>query len=229
MRVHRFYTGPELKLKNDFWLHDQALLWQWNKVLRFHQGQQVILFDGEKTERLYKISRLDKTEAHLELVAEMQPKLAKRHVYLFWGLLKKNNNDFVLQKGTELGVSTFVPLLGERTVATNFNHERAKKIIIEASEQCGRMVLPIVREPMHLQTALDEYAKKARLLVCQQGSENKPQLKSGQGVGVLIGPEGGWSDGEKQLFEENKLEHLHISDLTLRAETAAIVAAAKLL
>lgn len=225
MRVHRFYTGNDLKLKKDFWLHDQALLWQWNKVLRFREGQEVILFDGDQTDRLYAIVKLDKTEAHLQMVTELERRLPKRHVYLFWSLLKKDNNDFILQKGTELGVSNFIPLLSERSIRDNFNMDRARKIVLEASEQCGRSALPTVREPMHVQTAFTEYEDKVQLFICQEGGGAEVSITDGERYGVLIGPEGGWSDAEKELFEQKQLPHLHLSEFTLRAETAAIAAA----
>jgi 16S rRNA (uracil1498-N3)-methyltransferase len=228
MRVHRFYTGSKLQLKKDFWLRDEALLWQWNKVLRFKSSQEIILFDGQQTDRLYKITELAKSEAHLEMVTELERNLPKRHIYLFWSLLKKDKNDWIVQKGTELGVSTFVPLLTERAVRDNFNIERSKKIIIEASEQCGRSDIPNLRTPMHIQTALDEYGDKARLFICEQDQDSAYQLKEGEKVGIFIGPEGGWSETEKQLFQTRDLEHLAVHDFTLRAETAALAAVSKL-
>lgn len=228
MRRHRFYTGEKLELKKDFWLHNEAMLWQWNKVLRFREGQEVILFDGIKTERLYTITKLDKTEAHLEMITEFERKLPSKHVYLFWSLLKKDNNDFILQKATELGVSNFVPLISDRSIRDNFNSERAVRIVEEASEQCGRSNIPHVREPLHITKALEEYSGKVELYICQQDSK-KTEVSTAEKLGVIIGPEGGWSDAEKALFEAQKLRHLQICDFTLRAETAAIVAASKLL
>ncbi len=229
MRVHRFYVGDKVQLKKDFWLHDEALLWQWNKVLRFRDGQEVILFDGIQTDRLYRIAKIDKTEAHLELVTELARNVPTTHLYLFFSLLKKDNNDVIIQKCTELGVSTFVPLLTERSIRDNFNIERARKIALEASEQCGRSNIPVVREPMHVLTALDEYQPKVTLFIAEKGSEPPKRQKPNDRRGVFIGPEGGWSDAEKQLFKDRKLAHLHINDFTLRAETAAIIASTKLL
>lgn len=231
MRVHRFYTGPNIKLKQDFWLHDEALLWQWNKVLRFRSDQEVILFDGLQTDRLYKIEAIAKTEAHLIMITELKRQLPKKHVYLFWSLLKKDNNDFVLQKCTELGVSNFVPILTERSVRTDFNMPRAHKIVIEASEQCGRSNIPHVREPILLSTAVEEYKDKITLLITEQQGDYQPKAtnQKPQAIGLLIGPEGGWSEAELNLFKINKFGHISISDHTLRAETAAIVAASKLL
>lgn len=228
MRLHRFYTGESLVLKKDFWLRDQAILWQWLRVLRFREGQEVVLFDGSKVDRLYRITEINKTEVHLEMVTELERKVPSRHIYLFWSLLKKDNNDLILQKCTELGVSNFVPLLTERSIRDNFNIERAKKIVQEASEQCGRSNIPVVREPISLQTALKEYKDNVELFICQQGHDiPEPKTEKSKKYGLFIGPEGGWSDAEKELFIENKLQHVHINDFTLRAETAAIVASAK--
>jgi 16S rRNA (uracil1498-N3)-methyltransferase len=226
MRVHRFYTGADLQLKRDFWIHDIALLWQWNKVLRFREGQEVQLYDGVKTERLYRIAFIDMTEAHVTLVTDIERQLPARHVYLFWSLLKKDNNDLILQKATELGVSNFVPMLSERSIRDNFNMERAHKIVREASEQCGRSNIPFVREPVHLAKILDEYTEFP-LYVCEQGSATP--ASSDTTCGVLIGPEGGWSTEEKLMFTERQLPHIGLGNFTLRAETAAIVAASKVL
>lgn len=227
MRIHRFYAGDHIKLKKDFWLHDEALLWQWNKVLRFQDSQQVILFDANKTERLYKIEKLVKTEAHLIMITEYEPKLPAKHVYLFWSMLKRDNNEHIIQKATELGVSNFVPLITERTIKKDFNHERAQKIIIEASEQCGRTDIPHIREPIHLTKALPEYADKLTFYICQQGHDKQDITETK--IGLLIGPEGGWSPNEIEFFRDAGYKHLAISDFVLRAETAAVVAAASVL
>jgi 16S rRNA (uracil1498-N3)-methyltransferase len=224
MRVHRFYSGEDIKLKKDFWLHDEALLWQWNKVLRFREGQEVVLFDGLQTDRLYRIAKIDAKEAHLQLVTELERIIPQRNVYLLWSLLKRDKNDLAIQKGTELGISNFVPIISERSIRKEFNTSRAKKIAIEASEQCGRSTIPHVREPLHLEKALEEYQGKVQLMVCQQGTD-RIDVDIDK-VGLLIGPEGGWSSAEKELFEQLQLPHLQISDFVLRAETAAIAAAA---
>jgi 16S rRNA (uracil1498-N3)-methyltransferase len=229
MRVHRFYVADTIELKADFWVHDPALLWQWNKVLRFRPGQEVILFDGQRTDRLYKIVELATTEAHLQSVTELKRILPKRHVYLFWSLLKKDNNELILQKATEAGVSNFVPIISERSIKTGFNLERAHKIVIEASEQCGRSNIPEVREPIHLEKALEQYQDHLTFLVCQQEKSPDLKLRDDQKYGLLIGPEGGWSDNELELFETKRFQHIALGDFVFRAETAAIVAASKLL
>jgi 16S rRNA (uracil1498-N3)-methyltransferase len=228
MRLHRFYVGNEIELKHDFWLHDDRILPQWSRVLRYQAGQEVILFNNTH-ERLFKIVEISDTEAHLQHVTDFERKLPAKDIYLLWSLLKKDKNDWVLQKCTELGVSHFIPILTERTEKTGFDSDRAKKIVIEAAEQCGRSDIPSVREPMLAQTAIDELGNKISLYICEEKSENSElQLAASRSLGVLIGPEGGWSDREKQLFQDKALSHLNIHDFTLRAETAAVAAVTKL-
>ncbi len=222
MRVHRFYT-PQLELKKDFWLHDEALLWQWNRVLRFSEGQELVLFDGQQTDRLYRVAKITNKEAHLTLVTEIERNLPKQHVYLFWSLLKKDNNELILQKATELGVTNFVPLITDRTIKKDFNHERAQKIVSEAAEQCWRSDIPSVREPVHIKKALAEY-DDVKIYVCHQGNQ-KITLDSESKIGFVIGPEGGWSSDELQFFANNDYQSIGLGDFTLRAETAAIIAA----
>lgn len=233
MRVHRFYVNPasNIELKHDFWLHDERLVHQWRNVLRFTAGQQVILFDGRESERLYNITEITDREAHLQLVTDYVRKTPSKEIYLFWSLLKKDKNDWVLQKCTELGVSHFIPLLADRSEKTIFNAERAQKIVIEASEQCGRSDIPAIREPMTIETALNDYKDKTKLFICEQSEDLKIEnwkLEIDRSAGVFVGPEGGWSDKEKQLFAESKIAHLNLHDFTLRAETACVAAITKL-
>lgn len=228
MRLHRFYIEPSTKLDHYVSLHDNPVLQQWHRVLRYRAGQEVILFDGVQHERLYTITELGKDMAQLELVTDLERKQPAKEVYLLWSLLKKDKNDWVLQKATELGVTHFVPVLAERSEKTGFNRDRAERIAIEASEQCGRSDIPQVHEPVLLQTALVEYGRQIPLLVCEQYDQTKQKKPSYSEVGVLIGPEGGWSDSEKQLFATQETGKLQLSQFTLRAETACVVACAKL-
>lgn len=244
MKIHRFYIDPKagVELKHDFWLHDEKLIHQWRNVLRFAAGQQIVLFDGRELERLYSIDELNEREAHLQLITDYARKTPAKEIYLFWSLLKKDKNDWVLQKCTELGVSHFVPLLADRSEKTGFNSERAKKIVIEAAEQCGRSDIPAIREPMTVETAINDYKNQIQLFAAEQSQEigdmsqakteshNSNLITHDSGAsGVMIGPEGGWSDQEKQLFKETEIKHLNLHDFTLRAETAAITAVTKLL
>jgi 16S rRNA (uracil1498-N3)-methyltransferase len=161
-------------------------------------------------------------------------------------LIKKDNFEWVLEKCTELGVSRFVPIMAERSEKKNIDIERAKRIIKEACEQCGRGDLPELLEIKNL----DEILSEENLITFDGDGEKLQSRKfsevlgfpdvaydatSGQTIrklpalSLLIGPEGGWSDRELAKFKEKNMPIYSLGNLTLRAETAAIVAAALLL
>ncbi len=238
MKLHRFYTGQlhdkrgHTELTDHIWVHDQHLLNQWLKVLRFREGDELSLFDGSGIEKLYKVAVIEPLSVKLELVTELHKSLPTRHRYLLWSLLKADKNDLVIQKATEIGITNFVPLVAARTEKTGFDEQRAMRIAIEAAEQCGRVDIPHIREPILVAEAIKEYTSNIQLLVAEQGNLSMTQDQSSEEehpIGVLIGPEGGWTDEELQLFSDNKLAHIGLGAYTLRAETAAITAAAQLL
>ncbi len=231
MRLHRFYIAPDsVELKQTVWINSKELHNQWIKVFRYREGDEVVLFDGVAIERLYKIARIAPDATELKLVTEFERKLPNKHVYLFWSLLKKDKNDWVVQKCTELGVSNFVPLIADRSEKMGFNLERAQKIAIEAAEQCGRSDIPHIREPITIEEATQEYKDKLTLYSCDEANSNITyQLSNTQNpIGVLIGPEGGWTETELKLFKDQQLNYLNLGSLTLRAETAAVAAVIKL-
>lgn len=228
MKLHRYYVH-DMRLEHDFWMKDDVLFHQWTRVFRYQIDRELVLFNDLREERLYKILKIGDNAVHLELVTEMVAKTPRRELYLCFSLLKKDKNEWVLQKGTELGVRHFVPLLTDRTEKTGFDIERAQKIVIEAAEQCERSDIPKIRDPITVDRIIEEIENKVDMYAAEQGNSQSsaPNPQSGT-MAILIGPEGGWSDREKDLFTEKKIKHMSLSEFTLRAETAAITAAALL-
>lgn len=225
MKHHRFYYQGELT--KDIWVDDTGLLNQWLRVLRYKPSSQLVLFDGKGTDRLYQLVQIGNNAVKLELVTELVKQQPGNEVYLLFSLLKKDKNDWVLQKCTELGVRHFVPILSDRTEKTGFSLERAEKISVEAAEQCGRSDIPKVREPISLTAALKEFNGKIKLYYAEQ-SDQQPVSDNNGSIGIFVGPEGGWSEDEKVLLA-TACQKLNLSQFTLRAETACMVAAAKLI
>ncbi len=150
----------------------------------------------------------------------------KDEVWLFVSILKGENFDLVVQKVTELGADHVVPVLCDRTIKKNINQKRAEKIAIEASEQSGRNSVLKVHEPIVLKKAIEDFlAIDGDMVVCHQRGdsweEGKKLLKK-YPLGLLVGPEGGWSEKEEKYFEKIALRKIKFSDNVLRAETAAI-------
>ncbi len=233
MKLHRFYVA-DVELVNDLTIDNRTYTHQWTKVLRFRVGRELALFNEQGLEFVYEITMIDKFGVRLQRLRKVESLSAKKEFHLCFSLLKKDKNDWILQKATELGVTHFVPLLCDRTEKTGFDAERARKIVIEASEQCGRVDIPKIHEPIVPEKQIEEFqggSLEFDVFVAEQGDPKISNIKyqiSQNSVAVLIGPEGGWTDKEKQLFADKKIKNLSLSEFTLRAETAAITAVALL-
>jgi 16S rRNA (uracil1498-N3)-methyltransferase len=230
MKVHRFYIPEEeLDLSRSLWINDDSRLRQWKHVLRMSIGDQLVLFNGLTEDRLYEIDRIEPSAVHLKLVTELVRRVPVRDLRLYFSLLKKDKNEWVVQKATELGVSHFVPLITERTEKHGFDEERMKKIAIEAAEQCGRSDIPSFREPLSLSTAISELADDYQVFYGEQDDQTADTSRPiSSRCAVFVGPEGGWTETEKALLA-SRCQKLSVSDFTLRAETACIALCARLL
>ena len=232
--MNRFYTGEtkdrsgELELTEHVWVNDAELVNQILRVLRMRVGEELVLFDGKGLERLYKIEEIEPKAVHLYHVTDIEPKHPVRRVALAFSMLKKDKNEWVIQKCTELGVTHFLPMLSDRTEKTGFDMERAHKIAIEAAEQCGRHDIPLISEPQSVMQVVSEYSEHMPMYVADMGNDIPSEIDVDK-LMILVGPEGGWSDAERQLFKQKDLPHIGLGDFTLRAETACIAAAQELM
>jgi 16S rRNA (uracil1498-N3)-methyltransferase len=230
MKLHRFFIEEHLRNKKDITLFDDELIHQWKDVFRLRAGDKVILLDNTGFEYLSEIVELHKGNVEVKIIegtaADVQP---KKELWLFAALIKKDNFEWILEKGTELGVSHFVPVLTDRTEKKELNMERAQKIVKEASEQSGRGKLPEVHEPIALEKAIAS-ATVPLLAFHMNGEKFVADFHNAkQALGIFIGPEGGWSDKELKLFKDKDVHIFSIGQNVLRAETAAIVIPALLL
>lgn len=232
MDLHRFYVndihdkwGP-LKLDHDVWIHDEELLNQWLNVLHLKLGSQLVLFNDE-VERIYFINNIELPgSVHLKLLTEETRKMPAKHIYLIWALLDEEENNWILQKATRLGVRNFVPILND-SIETSFDINSSHKIVIEAAQQCGRADIPEIRQPINMKTALIEYADLP-LFVCREGSKPFKSLNINR-LGLLINPLAGWSDQEKSLLKSKKINYIDIADIKKQSEAAIITQALQLL
>ena len=228
MRLHRFYIegqiGKELRIDN------KELLHQWQKVFRLKASDRVVVFNGGDSEYEGYFKLLAKNEAVLVIDKETKVEnLVKTELHLFQSIIKKDNFELIVEKCTEIGVSAFHPLISERSEKKDLNVERLNKISKEAAEQSGKTKLPEIFNPEKLAKAIADF--DGELFVLDFGGEEMARLNLAKGkkIGVLIGPEGGWSDNEILWFEEKGIKSVSFGSQTLRAETAAIVVSALIL
>ena len=103
---------------------------------------------------------MKKNGAKIKIMEKLRDKDNEKNIWLAFSPIKQNPLNFVIQKGTELGVQKFIPILSERTIVKEINIERIKKIIVEASEQSNRISVPEINKPESLKNFLSNISKK---------------------------------------------------------------------
>lgn len=224
MRLHRFCIGSPLETGTRM-VDDETIVHQMTKVLRLNIGDEVIVMDGKGQEAHATITRLEKKSLTLTVdevtIAKTE---STKQVTLCCSVLKRENFEWVVQKATEIGVVRIIPLLSARTVKTNLNVERLKRIVMEAAEQSGRGVIPTITEPQTLKQAWQATEKSTHLFFHTKTEKKPANIANDGAVTCWVGPEGGWSDDEEAFAKEQGMTTLSLGPLTLRAETAAVVA-----
>lgn len=230
MRLNRFYIDKNEGSCGDqsIVVSDSALLHQIKKVLRLKVGDHVSLFHETVGEHEYQVSDIGRKTVlftHVKPIST-QDTVKSGEVRLFVSVIKKERFEWLVEKATELGVSEIIPIISERTTNKNISIDRLKKISIEATEQSGQIKPVKISNPIKLQN-LNFGEIKSPAVFDFDGEDLKgipEEVKKDFPINIFIGPEGGWGEIDKKIFQENNFKILKINSPTLRAETAAIVA-----
>ncbi len=235
MKRHRFYVKEKVleryfTFKTSFTLPDEGLTHQLIQVFRFRTGDEIILFDGSGFDYVSQINKQKKLTFTIsqKIKNEISP---KREVTLFLSLIKKDNFELSAGKVTELGITSIVPIISSRSEKKSLNLERLTKITIEATEQSGRDLPPIIGHIIPLEEAAKTFsARKIAFHLGEQAFHSKKNdSKVDEPLGIFIGPEGGWDEHDLNLLRKEGVEFYSLGQATMRAETAAIVTTALLL
>ena len=199
------------------------------KVLRKKEGDQIVLFDGKGNSCLGVISKIYRSEVQLDITDIFKKSLRSGiEINLGQALIKNDPFNLTIQKATELGVTSFHPLITERSELkikmTRNRSSRWNLIARGACEQCGENWLPIIEDPIKLDRWAANVESKIKI-VLYPNSENKiSDFKYKDSVSLAIGPEGDFSDYEVDSLTEKGFIPVSIGKRILRAETAAISA-----
>lgn len=224
MRIHRFYIGNATKEGHVIFIEDKELIHQWKNVFRMKTGTEVILFGNDKLEYTARLLTLDKKVAEFEVISIEEGKVSDRNITLCAALIKKDNFEIIIQKAVEIGVSTIIPIISDRSEKKFLNIDRANKIIIEACEQCGRVDIPILGMPISFDNALSALPKDSTIIGFEpKGIPFDAKIFSKKNPVIFIGPEGGWTDEEIDKMSKVGIV-MNLPTFVLRAETAAIAA-----
>ena len=196
-------------------------------VLRLKRGAEINFFNknGEwKSEIIY----LEKNRVEVKFLKKIKQPASSSKINLAICLVKKIPMDIILQKATELGVGKIIPLISERTEVKELNFNRAKKIVIEATEQSNQLMPPEILEVTKLKDFLQNLDANSKLLFADVNSNyslKNEDLKNSKFLSVLIGPEGDFSPQEREIIIRNtKVKPFRISRNILRSDTAVISA-----
>src|SRR3954463_5155852 len=123
-------------------------------VMRLGEGAGVLLFDGSSGEWLAHIAEAGKKRMMLSVERRTREPETVPDVWLAFAPIKRAQTDWLVEKATELGAARLIPVITRRTIAERGKLERLEAISVEAAEQCGRTVLPVIVEPVSLKTLL---------------------------------------------------------------------------
>ena len=198
-------------------------------VMRLKTGDSFSAFNSQGEWNAI-IESYEKDGARIKILKKVRNKKSEKNVWLAFSPIKQNPLNFMIQKTTELGIQKFIPVVCERSVVNDINIERIKKIIIESSEQSNRLSVPEITKKESLKNFLKLFPKNGCIIFCdincnKSNFKNILSKKIKGPVCILVGPEGDFSENERQLIIElNQTCPLSLASNILRAETAAIAA-----
>jgi 16S rRNA (uracil1498-N3)-methyltransferase len=197
-------------------------------VLRLKQDAALLLFDGQSGEWLAHIA--DAARKRMTLIVEQRTSEPETipDVWLAFAPIKRARTDWLVEKATELGVATLLPVKTQRTVAERVRLDRLNAIAIEAAEQCGRTRLPHIADVQSLAQMLERRDPARTLYFADEaGGDAVSEAFKQDPALIVVGPEGGFTDEERSAIRAapNSIA-ISLGPRILRAETAALAALA---
>ena len=232
MRIPRIYHPTPLRVGEKATLSAEATQ-HVKHVLRLKIGHMLTIFSGDGSESVVKIVEIQKT-----VIVEVQSHdyhciESPQIIYLWQGICRGERMDWIIQKATELGIHTIIPVLTERSIVrldvtrTKKRQDHWERVVISACEQCGRNRLPTLLTPMMLSEMLTldtpglmmDPTATCTLRNFNLSVENKT-------IHLFVGPEGGISSEEKNWLQTKNFQPIQMGPRILRTETAALTAIA---
>lgn len=238
--MHKFFTPKELingdvaKIIGDDVKHIY-------KVLRISEGEKVTLNNCEGVEYLGRVKSVSKQEVLIEILENLELNNESNvNIYLFQGLPKSQKMDLIVQKGTELGITEFIPTITHRVdvkLKGEFKKlDRLNRIALEAAKQSKRSIIPKVSEPIEFDEVFEKINSLDLLIVPYENANNfgiktlinelrkENNIDSIKNIGIFVGPEGGIEEDEIERLKDKGAYIVTLGKRILRTETAGFVA-----
>lgn len=227
----RLHVEPDLDAGAELALGKEQSLYL-AAVLRKVVGDEVVVFNGRDGAWLTRLRSDSKKSVVLQLSERIAEQTPRSDLWYGFAPLKTERLDYVIQKTTEMGAGTIQPVITKFTQVSRLKHERLVANAVEAAEQCEVLSVPEVLPETTLDKLLDTWDQQRRLILADEGEASLSPVETlgslkGQKVGLLIGPEGGFSPEERERLRA--LPHvvpISLGPRILRADTAAVAALA---
>lgn len=201
-------------------------------VLRLKPGDAILAFNGRDGEWRAEIADASKRTTTLAITEQVRPQAGGPDIDYLFAPLKRARLDYMVEKATEMGVARLRPVLTRRTTPERVNTERMLTHAIEAAEQCGILRIPQIVPPEKLERVIAGWDPARPLVFCDEDSAEAcpftalARIAPGP-VAVLVGPEGGFDPGERELLSSQPfIMRISLGPRILRADTAAVAALA---
>lgn len=230
-RMQRLFVGDTLAPSATFEVKPEQAHYLAN-VLRLAPGAEILVFNGRDGEWRAEIAAAKKKSVSLAVKEQTRPQPPRPDLVYCFAPLKQGRLDYMVQKAVEMGTGVLQPVLTQHTQVSKLGLPRLEANVIEAAEQCGILAVPELREPLKLDRLLAQWDKDRVLVFCDEGAETNGPLEILQSIekkklGLLVGPEGGFSEEERrQLHALPFVKAIPLGPRILRADTAAVAALA---
>jgi len=223
----RIYLDKKLNIDFDLILEKEDAHYLRN-VMRLREGDNFFLFNSKDGEFKGEIISSDKKNTKVKLISKIENINKPGKISLIFSLIKSSKLDYLIQKCTEVGVKSFIPVISEKSVAKNLNIKRTEKIIKESCEQSNQLFLPVIHEVEKLEKKLKSFDKNSIIFFADINSPEKKideLLKNNKNreFYLLVGPEGDFSLKERDLLKSMRnCIPISLGQNILRSETAAV-------
>lgn len=201
-------------------------------VLRMSTGTEILTFNGYDGEWRAQLQPLSKKNAQLLIIEQERAQTPAPDLQYCFAPLKVGRLDYMMQKAVEMGAGILQPVLTQHTQNHRLSVDKMRANALEAAEQCGVLTVPDCRIPQKFDAFIDSWDSARALIFCDEDAPTDNPLEAlaplkGKPLGLLIGPEGGFSDDERtQLRSLNHITSIPLGPRILRADTAAVAAMA---
>ncbi len=198
-------------------------------VMRLGVGGPVALFNGRDGEWQAEVVEAGKRGGMLACNEQSAPQRMPPDLWLLFAPIKKARTDFIVEKAAEMGATRICPVQTDFTNSERIRQDRLQAHAVEAAEQCGGVFVPEVADLERLDRLLAQWPEERHLMFCDEalagGSFALPGGLAGAPWAILIGPEGGFSEGERAQLSTLDFAHpVALGPRILRADTAAVAA-----